>query len=173
MSIYFQRPLYPWVIRFSLRSVYYIVLPYYCFACVTQRRAHDEGCFGAAATSVLCHSRHTVHTLYHHHHLLKSGGEKSGHEKKIFGRDPFLKKNRQTISFHLKTSISIHTTKQLSYQFFFHIRLFYYYILPFQPFDFGSSLVIHFFFVFISIVLYAMLSYKNRVVKITWWFLEG
>ena len=170
MSIYFQRPLYPWVIRFSLRSLCYI-LPYYCFACVTQRRAHDEGCFGAAATSVLCHSRHTVHTLYHHHHLLKSGGEKSGHEKKFLSWPLFEKKS--TISFHLKTSISIHTTKQLSYQFFFHIRLFYYYILPFQPFDFGSSLVIHFFFVFISIVLYAMLSYKNRVVKITWWFLEG
>ena len=105
MSIYFQRPLYPWVIRFSLRSVYYIVLPYYCFACATRRRAHDEGCFGAAATSVLCHSRHTVHTLYHHHHLLKSGGEKSGHEKKFSVVTPFWKKNQQTISFHLKTSV--------------------------------------------------------------------
>ena len=108
-----------WVIRFSLRSVYYIVLPYYCFACVTQRRAHDEGCFGAAATSVLCHSRHTVHTLYHHHHLLKSGGEKSGHEKIFFFRDPFLKKKFivEWQSVFIKTSV--YTTKQLSYEFFF------------------------------------------------------
>ena len=98
MSIYFQRPLYPWVIRFSLRSLCYI-LPYYCFACVTQRRAHDEGCFGAAATSVLCHSRHTVHTLYHHHHLLKSGGEKSGHEKKFSVVTPFWKKIDNQFSF--------------------------------------------------------------------------